>query len=189
MSQDTIAMRYAKALFDLTVDHPDLGASELGARVESVEKELQSFQQTLQSSIELQSVFYNPAYGAEIRDAVLKSVADRLKLSTPVLRTLCLLSERRRIELLDRIAQAYRRIAELQAGTLRAVVTSAQPLSPSEYEAIRKELSASLPDRNVVLEKKLDPSLIAGVVTRLGDVIFDGSLKNQLQELKEELMA
>ena len=84
-----------------------------------------------------------------------------------------------------------RRLATLsdeKAGLLRASVTSAGQLSESYYEKLKAELE-SLTGRKILLERKEDPSLIAGVVTRIGDNTIDGSVRGKLDQLERQLQS
>ena len=81
-----------------------------------------------------------------------------------------------------------RGLFEAETGRVRVEVTSAKPLSDAYYARLTEKLQR-VTDRQVVLVRKQDPSLIGGVVTRVGDQVFDGSLSNRLSELKETLLA
>ena len=69
---------------------------------------------------------------------------------------------------------------------MRAVVTSAQPLSPQELSRLRDAL-ASATRRTIVLEAKTDSSIVGGLVTQVGATVFDGSIKTQLERMRDEL--
>jgi F-type H+-transporting ATPase subunit delta len=89
---------------------------------------------------------------------------------------------------LGKLLEEIDELAEAETGRVRVEVTSAKPLSDSYYSRLTEKLQR-VTDRKVVLVKKQDPSLIGGVVTRVGDQVFDGSLSNRLSELKETLLA
>jgi F-type H+-transporting ATPase subunit delta len=98
-----------------------------------------------------------------------------------------LLAARRRLRTLPDIARRLGGMADEKAGILRASVTSAGPLPEAFYQKLTSELEAAT-QRKIVLEKSQDPSLIAGVVTRIGDNTIDGSLKGRLNELERRLL-
>ena len=101
--------------------------------------------------------------------------------------SLLLLADRNRLRHVGEVAASYDADAEARSGRLTAEVTTAEELPASYFS----ELTATLKQvtgKDVVVAKKIDPSLIAGVVTRIGDQVFDGSIKHQLSELKEELL-
>jgi len=86
------------------------------------------------------------------------------------------------------VLHALEQLSEAETGRVRVEVTSAKPLSDAYYSQLTEKLQRAT-DRQVVLVKKQDPSLIGGVVTRIGDQVFDGSLSNRLSELRETLLA
>jgi F-type H+-transporting ATPase subunit delta len=99
-----------------------------------------------------------------------------------------LLADKGRLGHLDDVLQALEQLAEAETGRVRVEVVSAKPLSDAYYARLVEKLQR-VSDRKVVLVKREDPSLIGGVVTRVGDQVFDGSLSNRLSELRETLLA
>lgn len=179
MRAGTLPRRYARALLDLAIEQNQL---------EKIERELADLGTMWRESRELRHVFENPAYGADQRKRIVLSLAERTGLSPLVRNTLLLLSDRRRTRFLGDIIDAYQELAEERAGRVRAEVTTATSMPESYYAELQKQLEA-VTGRKVVLVKKQDPTLIAGVVTRVGDKVFDGSLKNRLAELREQLLS
>ena len=111
-------------------------------------------------------------------------VGRKLVLSKPVHDFARLLLVRGRIAQLPLIARHLRLMVDEQMGRVRASVTSAKPLDFSAETRIRSALSRST-GKNVVLEKQVDPSLLGGVVTQVGDLLYDGSLRTQLELLRQ----
>lgn len=179
MRGTTIGRRYAKALLEL--------AEERGES-EKVRRDLQSLVDTWTASKELREIFENPAVTAESRAGVLKAISARLGLSPLLVNTLRLLSDRRRLRHLPELAEAFVALAEERGGVVVAEVTTAQPMPDSYFSELAKALEKAL-GQKVTVTKKQDPALIGGVVTRVGDRIFDGSLRTRLQELKEQMLA
>lgn len=177
MSDGTIAERYARAIFEI--------GAEAG-QVVALSEQIRSFADTYASSRELQAVLDNPMVDAEKRAAMLVDVANRVGLTGVGLNAIRLLAERNRLASLPAIARRLASLADEKAGVVRAVVTSAGPLPESFYERLMKELeSATL--RKVVIDRQQDPSLIAGIVTRIGDNAIDGSVKGRLAEIQRQL--
>ena len=85
------------------------------------------------------------------------------------------------------MARALHELSDARKGVLRAEVTTAVPLSDGYYERLRTQLER-MTGKRVVVDRRTDPQLIAGVVTRIGDRVFDGSLRSRLQSLKDALM-
>jgi F-type H+-transporting ATPase subunit delta len=98
-----------------------------------------------------------------------------------------LLVDRRRARALPYLAQTLRELADARKGLLRAEVTTAAPLSDTYYARLEAQLE-KMTGKRVVVERRTDPTLIAGVVTRIGDRILDGSLRTRLQSLRDALM-
>jgi len=177
MSSGSLAKRYARAVFEL---------ADEAKQVERVGKDLQDVSSMWSSSSELQELFKNPGFAADVRKQVLTDLATRAALSPTVRNTLLYLSDRGRLSALPLIAQTYARLAEEKAGGVRAEVISASPLTEAYYQSLQRTLEQAT-GKKVTIEKKTDPSLIAGVVTRVGDQVFDGSVRNRLNELRDSL--
>jgi F-type H+-transporting ATPase subunit delta len=178
-SAATVADRYARAIFELGVEDGSL---------QPLTDQLQGFAATYAAELELRSVLENPVVPADKRDAVLRQVAASLKLGPLALNAVRYLASRRRLSILPDVAKRLASLADEKAGVARAEVTSAGPLPEAFYSRLAEELG-TLVGRKVVLERRQDPNLIAGVVTRIGDNTIDGSLKGRLEELERRLLA
>ena len=113
---------------------------------------------------------------------------ERLGTSKLLRNTVNLMADKGRLNHLEDVLHALEELAEAETNRVRVEVVSAKPLSDDYYARLTKQLSKAT-DREIVLVKKHDPSLIGGIVTRVGDQVFDGSLSNRLSELKETLLA
>jgi len=174
----SIGRRYAKALLSIGVATQSFDA--LG-------RELDRAAETISRSPELKNALENPIFPASKRRLVLEDVARRLALSMPVRNLLLLLLDKGRIAALPDIARAHRELVDEQAGRARAVVTSATPIDPAIEGRLKNALEKQT-GRTVLLDKRVDPSLIGGVVAQVGDLVFDGSIKTQLEQLRQELL-
>lgn len=179
MTSSTLARRYAKAIMEL--------ADEQNA-LDEVGENLSNLLVTWNGSDELRLLFENPAVGAGQRRSVLEGVTKKMSLSPIVGNALMLLSDRRRMRHLPEVVEAYRERAEQRSGRVRAEVTTAGELPEKYFTELQKTLE-SVTGKKVTIVRKQDESLIAGVVARVGDKVFDGSLRNRLDELKESLLA
>ena len=171
--------RYAKALYDLAKAENSL---------DRVQGELLSIADAWDTSPELRNVFENPAFTQEAKKSVLVAIASRLGASTLVVNTVSLLADRRRLRYVRDIADALVFMVEQASGRVRAEVITASALPDGYYAQLAKVLSEAT-GREVTITKKVDPSIIGGVVTRVGDTVYDGSIKNRLSDLKSELLA
>jgi F-type H+-transporting ATPase subunit delta len=173
-----VARRYAKALFELGVESKGL---------QPLVEQMATVAAMYESSPELQRALDNPLVAPEAKKAILGEVADRASVTTTVKHALLLLGDRRRLHALPAIAQLLREMADAQQGVLRAEVTTAVRLSESYYQKLEAQLQ-KMTGQRVALDRHEDPSILAGVVVRIGDRVYDGSLKSRLTELGNSLL-
>lgn len=174
----SIARRYARALLDVAAE---------SNRTDAVADQLSAFVKALEQNRELSDVFLNPAYTRAQRNQVVESLIKMMSNVEPALaNTLRLLVDRNRLTYLPDIARVYRDMADARAGRVRGHVTSATKLAPDALEMLRKNLQ-QITQRDVILESKEDPKLLGGLSAQVGSVLFDGSIRTQLEELRREL--
>jgi F-type H+-transporting ATPase subunit delta len=104
-----------------------------------------------------------------------------------VAKLLNLLAERGRLELLPDLREVYRERLLAHSNVVRATVTSAAPLSPDDVQRLEASLGG-LTGKRVQLETAVDPAIIGGVVTRIGSTVYDGSIRTQLQKMRQQLV-
>lgn len=174
----SIARRYARALLDV--------ASEAG-RIDAVAEQLTAITGIFSQSAELTDVIVNPAYTRSQVSGVVEAVMKTVPNLEPTLaNTLRLLSDRHRLGYLPDITRLFRDMADVRAGRVRGRVTTAAPLPPDALAQLQQTLQ-QLTQRNVILETRVDPSLLGGVSAQVGSLLYDGSLRTQLEELRREL--
>lgn len=173
----TIARRYAKALFGLAVEQE---------RVEAWSDALVVLQGVFDGSTELQDVLENPVYSKDQRRSVVGKLASALRLDADPANLLSLLADRNRLGYLSAIVFTFRELSDAQLGRVRAKVTSAVPLDPASASAMALRLSAAS-HAKVLLEQHVDPALLGGVVAQVGSLVFDGSVRSQLEDLRRQL--
>jgi F-type H+-transporting ATPase subunit delta len=178
MSYAAIAERYARALFEL---------SDEAGQIAETNEAIESFSATYASSDMLQKVLVHGADEAN-RDAILKDIGARLAMPPLALNAVRLLAARHRLPALADIAKMLTRLADEKSGVIRATVTSARPLPEEYYQSLAREIEQRT-RRKVLLERREDPSLLAGVVTRIGDHTMDGSVSGRLAALERQLLA
>jgi F-type H+-transporting ATPase subunit delta len=131
-------------------------------------------------------VFENPSVSVDARRKVLRDIATASNMD-PLLRdTLLLVSDRGRMNHLSDIIEAFKALAEARSGRVRAEIVTATELPEAYFEQLQKTLER-VTGKQVTVAKRVDPSILGGVVARIGDHVFDGSVKNRLDELKHEL--
>ncbi|MCP3065628.1 ATP synthase F1 subunit delta [Myxococcus sp. K38C18041901] len=174
----SIARRYARALLDVS--------SEVG-RIDAVAEQLTAFADILAKNPELTDVLNNPAYSRSQRGQVVEGVMKLIPGLEPVLaNTLRLLVDRNRLVYVPDIARVFRDMADARAGRVRGNVTSAAALPADTLAQLRQTLQ-QLTQRDVILETRVDPSLLGGVSAQVGSILYDGSLRTQLDQMRREL--
>lgn len=177
MPSSAAARRYAKALFMLAKE--DRRVSEIGA-------ELDTLATLLGENEELSNALLTPLHPVKERKAVLDGVAEAAGMGAVVRNFYSYLIDQRRLVEFYGIRDEYQNLAEEDAGLLTAVITSAGPLDDRRKDRLRRALSERT-GREVQLDVQIDPSLIGGAIAKVGGMVFDGSLRAQLQQLRVNL--
>jgi F-type H+-transporting ATPase subunit delta len=177
MKNLAIARRYAKAL--LIIGQQD-------GQTERYRTELQAVAALVTGNRQLEQAVTNPLYDSAARKRVLQALIDRLTLSRAVESFLVLLFEKGRFGFLGAINDFYQKLADELKGIARATVTSAGELSADAVERLRAVLSKRT-GKDIALEVKQDPGLIGGLITQIGDLVLDGSIRTQLLNMRESL--
>ena len=177
MSVMAVARRYAQALADVAVARN---------QVEQVESELRQVAELVSSNRELYELFASPIIPQPDKRRVLDAIIERARLSPVMANLLRVMLQHYRLHYINEVYEQFRREMNARRGVVSAEVVTAHEIGPSERETLGKRLEA-MTGKQVQLQFKTDPSLIGGVVTRVGSVVYDGSIRTQLQEIKERL--
>jgi F-type H+-transporting ATPase subunit delta len=178
MTNRTAGNRYARALLDVALKE--------AVDVTQVEAELVAIVDLFQQNQTLQKVLLNPAVPAPRKRSAVAEIASQAALSDVLRKLLILLAERDRLIILPELLAAFRdRLMEHQ-NVVRAEVTTTMALGPERLEAIRQRL-AEVTGRTVNLSTRVDPTLIGGMVARVGGTVYDGSVTTQLRKMKARL--
>ena len=177
MKNLAVARRYAKAL--LLIGKED-------GQAQSYREEIAAVAGIIQKEKALEQALINPLYDTEARRKVLEAVVKQLKLSSVMSAFLMLLFDKRRIGFIGAICDFYQKLADELKGVARASLLSANELSADTIDKIRSALSKRT-GKEVVLEVQQDPQLIGGIVTKIGDLVLDGSIRTQLLNMRETL--
>jgi F-type H+-transporting ATPase subunit delta len=174
----SVARRYARALLNIGLE---------SNKLRPLLTEIERVSDTISQNDELRDVLANPMVLPSQRKNVLDAVIKRLGV-TKNTRNLCmLLIERQRISVLSDIARELRVMVDDHEGMVRAEVISAAPLSKIYLDKLSQSL-AKATGKKIELTTKQDESLIGGVVTRVGGVVYDGSLKTRVARVREEML-
>jgi len=172
-----IARRYARAL--LLVGKEDGNA-------ETYKKELDTIAGLIEDNQELEQAIINPLYDSAKRKNVLQKIIEKLEISQGMTFFLLLLFDKGRIGFLSSINDFYKKFADELKGIVRASLVSAAELSSDTVDKISSALSKRT-GKDIILEVQQDPALIGGIVTKIGDLVLDGSVKTQLLNMRESL--
>ena len=179
MSATTIARRYAEAMADVAIAHNI---------VDQVDGELRAFAGMLRESRELADVFASPVLPQADKGKVLEALIARARPGAYTANLLRAMLGNHRLPLVPDVYEQYRRLINERRGVVVAEVTSAQPLAPQEQAQLSQRLQA-MTGKQVEFQFKTDAALIGGVITRIGSVVYDGSVRTQLQEIEQRLKA
>ena len=170
--------RYASALFDL--------AQEQKA-IDSVASDLKSFDAMVESSPDLQRLVRSPAFTAEEQTRALAAVLDKAGIKGLAANFLKLVATKRRLFAVRDMIAGYGKLVDAAKGVKRAEVTVAEPLGDSHLEALKDALRQVSGGQSVELSVKVDPSIIGGLVVRLGSRMVDGSLRTKLNSIRNRM--
>jgi F-type H+-transporting ATPase subunit delta len=178
MRRSAAARRYARALFSLAREE---------RRVAEVREELAQLGSLLAENEELRETLLTPLHPASERKSVLAAIAERAGMGPLVRHFTSYLVDQRRLIQFDGIREEYERLADEASGLTTALVVSASPLDERRKDRLRRALSERT-GSEVRLEVRVDPELLGGAIAKVGDTIFDGSLRTQLGRLRSNLM-
>ena len=179
MIPTALSARYAKAIVDL--------AAQAG-RLEAVSAGLRQLSDLVLQHPELSHVMRHPGFQIALRQGVFFTLISRLELDELLRPFIGLMIEKGRLAALESIAVAVEKLTDEHLGRVRAQATSAAPLSEAQCAAVRSSLERRV-GRDVVLEMKVDPKLLAGLQVQLGSELMDGSVKGRLERLGRQLQS
>ena len=177
MINNTLARRYAKALVQI--------GSEDGL-IDRFRDELSAIDRLFAGNNELRAAFGNPAFTAGQKKEIMKELITRAQCSELVGNFLLLLVDKNRVAFLDQIVHTYETLADEQSGIIRPIITTAFALDDSQIGSIRSALEKKT-GKKVIPQVTVDPGLLGGVITQIGDTAFDSSVKTQLKRIQDIL--
>lgn len=177
MRNQAIAKRYAKAIFEVAVEEN---------RVDDYRQELEQVLALFREVPDFEKVLVNPIYPEDVKLSTVSRVAEITGMSPITYRFLRLLVEKQRVRFFSDIVSYYRKLQDERENIARAQVTAAVDLDEATLDLIAEALGKVV-GKKVVIEFKKDPELIGGVVARVGDLVWDGSVRTQLKKIKETL--
>jgi F-type H+-transporting ATPase subunit delta len=178
LSLQAVARRYAVALADVVIARGE---------AQEVRDELSAWEALLRSNTQLVEVFRHPAIPYEQKRGVLDELIKRSRPRPTTANFLKVLLQNHRLAELSEVSAQFAHELDRRAGIVTAQVTTARPLQADAQESLRVRLS-ELTGSKVRLQFAVDDELIGGVVTRIGSTLYDGSVRGQLQRIKQKMI-
>lgn len=179
MANIRVAKRYAKALIEI--------AEEL-KKLDRITSDVQLIDSVIKSSRDLQLFLKSPIVKEEKKREILKEIFSDSRVDPVTLKFILLLVEKKREDLLHDIVKVYQQLYDEKMGIVTAEITTAVETNNSDKKKIEKKIVELTGAKSVKAIYKVDPSIIGGVVIRIGDTVYDASLKRKIQLLREQLI-
>jgi F-type H+-transporting ATPase subunit delta len=176
MIEGSLSRRYTKAIFQLARESD---------QEEIIGREIEEFYRAYSAS-DLQKVLTNPAFDVASRKNILVQVAKSQQLSPLTVHFLSLLLERDRLTYLSAIVSCYRRLLNESKGRVEAKVVGASPLETAMVARLTEVLHG-ISGKEVLLHQEIDPGLIGGLLVELAGKVYDGTVRTQLEKMKERI--
>jgi len=173
----TLAKKYARALLEI---------GQQAGNFEALGSQLQQFGDLLKRNKELKTILASAAYPPVHRQAIARAIGQALGFSQETIDFIDLLIDRERMDHFPEIVKSYEDLCDTSCNRLRASLVSAIRLSPQLVEEVTNQLKSST-GKEIILSVQEDSSLIGGALAKIGNVVYDGSLKTQLRRAKRNL--
>ncbi|MEW6595268.1 MAG: F0F1 ATP synthase subunit delta [Thermodesulfobacteriota bacterium] len=177
MKSTVLAKRYAKALFAV--------GKEDGA-FEQYGQALHSMAGFYTSMPEVADALTNPVYPLDVREKVMAHLVQGMGAAPVMANFFKLLVQKKRADILPELAEVYQALVDADKNLVRGTVVSATALTPDLSAKVKATLE-KITGKQVVLTTAIDPSIIGGMVAKVGDLVLDGSIRSQLAGLQESI--
>ncbi len=172
------ARRYAKTLIEV--------AQETG-QMEKFSTDISTLKGIIDNVPEFLPFIISPTIDLDVRKETTKEILNKHNINNLITNLVLLLIDSGKAKLLPYICKLYQELEDFYLGRVRALVKVPMKISEEELEMIRKKLEEKL-NKKVIVSSDLDPSLIGGIWVKVGDLIYDGTIRRQLEILKENLI-
>ena len=173
------SLQYATALTDIVLEQ---GAAE------PAHKQLEDFRAAYAESVELRNFLASPAVAREAKHGVIEKLASRMGASKIIRNFLFVIVDNQRIQIFPEIVASFEQVLRQRQGVAEAEVASAVELNSGQKTTLLKTLEG-LTGKKIQAKYSLEPGLLGGAVVRVGDTIYDGSLRSRLNQLRTRLSA
>ncbi len=176
-----VDLRYAHALDEVVLEQK--------LRREDVAAQLKDFQATLSESAALREIFENPSIQEDQKLRVLDGLAARLNMSRTVRNFVAVIMGHQRLHELGSMVEAYLERADMEGGVAEAEVTSARHLDADGRRTLEESIEKLTGGSSVRATYREDPALLGGAVIRVGSTVYDGSVRGQLEQMKQRMVS
>jgi len=173
-----VSSRYARALVEVVL--------EQGLDANVAREQLNSIAEAVRESVELRRVWESPAISAVQKRSVLDAIVGQIGAAKAIRNFLAIVIDHRRIAMLDEMARQFGVELDAQLGFVGAEISSARQLSGEEKRELESQVER-MTGKKVRARYASDPGLLGGVVVRVGSTIYDGSIRGQLDKMKQDL--
>lgn len=173
------APKYAHAFAD--------AASSAGLDVSAAQGQMRDFAATLNGSPELREVLTDPSIAPDQKLAVVDALAERMGMYREVRNLIAVVIDQQRLSDFNEIVAEYHRIADAGLGIADVAIASARELNEDDRHALEQQV-ARLAGSRIRVEYSQDAALLGGAVVTIGSTVYDGSVRGQLQRMKQALM-
>jgi F-type H+-transporting ATPase subunit delta len=175
-----IALRYAHAFAEVAI--------QKGLDMAAARQQMKDFADTYASSGPLREILEDPSIPNEQKLNVLDGIAERLKMMREVRNFIAIIMDHQRLPDLDVILAAYDQVADVDMGVTEAEITTVRQLDDEGRAQLEHQVS-KLAGTKVRIAYKLDPGLLGGAVVKIGSTVYDGSVRTQLEQMKQALVS
>ena len=170
-----MAGRYAGALFDLALE---------GKAVDAVKADLEKFEQLIAGNPDLDRLVRSPVFGADEQLRALSAILDKAGIKGIAANFLRVITTNRRLFAVRDMIRAFRALVARHRGEVTAQVTVAEKLSDKNFEALKDALKSVTGGKDIDFDVKIDPSIIGGLIVKVGSRMVDSSLRTKLNSIK-----
>ena len=179
MLSHTVARRYAKGLLEAV-------SATTPGQERAVGEELSRLVETIDGHGGLKLLVVNPAISEQQKTAILGKISATIGVGTIVRRFIDVVAEKQRLDHLALIAKVYGTLVDEHLGVVTADITTSVPLNPGQVAQLESSLRGAT-GAEVRINRHTDARLLGGVVTRIGDTVYDGSVRGHLARIRERL--
>jgi len=177
--KDIIARRYAKALFSITKNDKETGA---------VKNELDALSNLIEANKEIRSFIFNPIFGKKDKEKILTSALQKIGGADITKNFIKLLLKKDRIKYLREVVENFSNLIIEKQNKKKAIIITTKKLPDASLSKIKSRLG-DITKKDIELEERLDDSIIGGVIIQVGSLVYNGSIKTQLENVKNRLLS